>query len=439
MIFFPTTKSTENKEMAEIPKVISEEGKFNELFFQECGEYFVDHIALRNQMIYTDAMIQTRVFSESNIGSVIYGENDWLYYASTLDDYSGRGAMSERELFNLSHNLKVVEEYLKEKDIDFVFTIPPNKNTLYYENMPYYTEQGNLAHNAERLSEYLEEQGISYLDLFRLFRAQDDVLYLQRDSHWNMKGACLAYDAVMDSLGKKHNDYSDENPVVENKTNGDLNKMLYSFYGETEENYSYSLPRNYNYKNDVSGVEDGWIITENKQGSGTLLMFRDSFADTLIPFISNEFKTAYYSKGQPNAMERYIEEDKPDCVIIEKVERNISDYLITPPIITPPSAELPENITITSTESDVKIELCSYDADYFTVNGTVDSSRITEHSEVVVAVNDKLYSAYQTEENGFVIYLKKKTLTGENADVQVYVNDGNNSIRVVSSIIALPQ
>lgn len=438
MVFFPTTQSTENKAMAEAPELFNDEGKFNQFILQDCGEYFADHIALRNQMIFADAKIQTELFSESNVSGVIYGKNDWLYYSSTLDDYLGRAPMSERELFNLSHNISIIEKYLAERKIDFVFTVPPNKNTLYGENMPYYyNSELDFQHNAIRLEAYLTEQKISYISLFDLFEEQDEVLYLMRDSHWNMKGACLAYNSIMDSLNIAHKDYSDVQPTVERTTNGDLNKMLYSFYGEPEKNYSYNLSQNYVYKNEVKSVEDGWIITENKDGNGTLLMFRDSFADTLIPFMSNEFETAYYSKGQPNAMERYIEEDAPDCVVIEKVERNISDYLNTPPILTPPVAELTSNILITKTDSSVSVEDCMYDNNYYAISGSVDKTRIDTRSKIVVCVNGVIYGAYHTGENGFSLYLKKSAFVDGTADIQVYVVDGNDSVRVLSQVIEL--
>lgn len=440
MLFFPTEKSTENKPMAESPEILTDDGKLNISVLQDCGDYFNDRIALRNQMIFADAKIQTGLFSESNINSVIYGKNGWLYYSSTLDDYLCRNTMSERELFNLAHNLSIVEDYLSNRDIDFVFTVPPNKNTLYGENMPYYcSDKVNSAHNAKRLKSYLEKEGVSYLDLFDLFEAQNETLYLMRDSHWNMKGACLAYNSVMDFLNKEHNDYKNTKPVIEKTANGDLNKMLYSFYGKTEDNYSYGLAQNYTYVNDVSGVDDGWIVTENKSGNGTLLMFRDSFADTLIPFISNEFKTAYYSKGLPNAFERYIEQDVPDCVVIEKVERNITDYLNTPPILTPPTGELPANITIANTNSDVTAEECLYDTNYFTVSGTVDSERITDTSEILVGVGDTLYRAYHTGENGFVLYLKKSDFAEDSLSVDVFAVDGENSARMLSASLALPK
>jgi hypothetical protein len=70
--------------------------------------------------------------------------------------------------------------------MDFLLTITPNKNTLYPEHMPYYKDYPvGGEHNAIRLAEDLSRQDVRYLDLFRLFGAEEEVLYLKRDSHWN--------------------------------------------------------------------------------------------------------------------------------------------------------------------------------------------------------------------------------------------------------------
>lgn len=440
MIFFPTTTTTENTTLAEAPKIVTAEGGFNKLFFQDCGEYFNDHIALRNQMIFADAKIQTTLFRESNISSVIYGKNDWLYYSSTLDDYSVRNKMSERELFNLAYNLSIVQNYLSEQDINFVFTVPANKNTLYGENMPYYYIASDVEeHNAKRLEKYLEERDINYISMFDLFESQNEVLYQLRDSHWNMKGACLAYNSIMDFFNITHTDYSDVNPVIKKIDNGDLNKMLYSFYGKLENDYIYSMPENYSFSKPDASVEDGWLTTKNKDGNGSLLMFRDSFADTLIPFMSSEFKTAYYSKAQPNALERYIEADKPDYVVIEKVERNITDYLDNPPITTPALAELPKNILIKDTNTSVSVKNCGYDANYFTISGEVDKVAISEKSEIYLCINDSTYRAYHTGENGFIAYFKKSDLKGKNIEIRVYTATDDECIQASFDIVKLPK
>lgn len=440
MLFFPTTQTTENKAMAAAPRLITEEGTLNRSFFQDFESYFNEHIALRNQLVYADAKIQTSVFHESNVSGVISGTNGWLYYSSTLNDYLGLDLLSDRELYNLAHNFSVVQDYLKERDIDFVLTIPPNKNTLYGENMPYYKSYiVDTDHSAKLLEPFLAEQDVSYLDLFQLFDEQDETLYLLRDSHWNMKGACLAYNGIMDALALPHEDYSDISPTLVKNENGDLNKMLYSFYGELEDNYSYDLAQAYVYANDADSVEDGWIITENESGTGSLLMFRDSFANTLIPFLSNEFEAVYYSKGEPNTLERYVETYSPDCVVIEKVERNISNYLNNPPIITPPKADLPAKMTISKTDTTVVIENFLNDANYYKLSGTVDGERMQLDSEILVCVDGSLYRAYQTGEDGYALYLKKADFVNAATEVQVYIVNGDSCVQALSTVIDLPQ
>lgn len=440
MLFFPTTETTENKAMAQLPALTTEAGAPNKLFFKEFETWFNEHIALRNQLVYADARIQTTLFQESNVSGVICGTDGWLYYSSTLDDYLGRNVMSDRELYNLAHNFALIQAYLEERGIDFVLTVAPNKNTLYGEHMPYYDSYVEASeHSAELLGPLLAEQEVSYLDLFALFDAQDEVLYLKRDSHWNGKGACLVYDALMDALALSHEDYSDAEPRLVESADGDLNKMLYSFYGEPEADYSYDLPQNYTYANSADSVEDGWIITENQNGTGKLLMFRDSFANTLIPFLSNEFQTAYYSKGEPNALERFVEAYGPDCVVIQKVERNISAYLDNPPVITPPQTELPVNITIGTTSTTVQVEESPYDANYYMIHGTVDRSRMQDDSEILVRVNDRVYRAYHTGEHGYLLYLKKAELTDSTAALRVYVAKGDSCLLALSVTAELPR
>ena len=439
MLFFPTTQTTENKAMAAAPKLLTEEGTFNKSFFTDFESYFTEHIALRNQLVYMDAKIQTSLFQESNVGGVIAGTGGWLYYSSTLNDYLGTDVLSDRELYNLAHNIRVVQDYLQERDIPFLFTIAPNKNTLYGEHMPYYKSHiVNPEHSAKLLAPHLATQGIHYLDLFDLFEKQDEVLYLLRDSHWNQKGACVAYNAIMDSLALPHRDYSDAAPALVKNENGDLNKMLYSFYGELEENYSYDLTQEYAFANDAASVEDGWIITENRSGTGSLLMFRDSFANTLIPFLSNAFEAAYYAKGEPNAMERYVETYQPDYVVIQKVERNITNYLDNPPILTMPEAELPLNITIARTDSTVQIEDCLNDVNFYKLTGTLDPTRMQPDSEILVCVGGRVYQAYQTGENGYCLYLKKADLTDAAAKVQVYIVNGDTAVQALFAAVELP-
>ena len=436
MLLFPTTRTTENKAMAAPPSLMAE-GKVNTDFFEDFEKYFNEHIALRNPMLYADAVIQTTLFQESNVSGVIDGTDGWLYYSSTLSDYLGTDVLSKRQLSAIANNLTVVDSYLQDKNIDFVFTVAPNKNTLYGENMPYYKSLVvDPDHSAKLLKEHLTRQDVRYLDLFELFEAQDAVLYQKRDSHWNTKGARLAYDAILDTLGKTHEDFAKTEPTVIKDKNGDLNKMLYSFYGPLEENYDYGLTGSYAYK-EGDDVEDGWIVTENGSGAEKLVMFRDSFANTLIPFMSSQFKTAYYSKGAPNALEEYVEAYSPDYVVMEKVERNISDYLDMPPVLMPAEAALPNKLTIAETDSTAELTEYEFDMRYWRLGGTLDARRFAEDAGVLVTVNGKTYPAYLDGDNGYFLYLKKESLTAA-ADIQVYAVTDDTCLQLLAQTLELP-
>ncbi len=437
IIFFPTTKTSENRAMSEMP-VLVKDGKLNTRFFDEFSDYFNEHMGLRNYMVTADARIQETLFGVSNVDGVVVGEDGWLYYSATLNDYLGTEVLSERELYNLAHNLSIVDDYLTERGIDLVVIIPPNKNTLYGEHMPYYDEYiVDQDHSAVLLKSYLADQDVPYLDLFELFEAQDEVLYLKRDSHWGTKGAWLVYNAVLDELGVAHERYEAEEPKLGKTHSGDLDRMLHSFFGELEEDYTYPMKNAYSFSSETADVTSGWLISTNPEGNGTILMFRDSFADNLIPFFSDEFATAYYSKGIPGHLERYLETYAPEHVVIEKVERNITDYLNSPPIISPVTGELPDDIIIADTASEISIEVSEYDVNYYLLSGAIDPERVETDTEVLVSVNGTVYRAFQTGENGFALYLKKADFSeGEPLEIRVFALTAERCVRVLATELA---
>ncbi len=409
MTINPTTETTENKAMTEFPNPITDKGGINLEFFRQFEKYFNEHFSFRNEFVFADSKIQSEIFKVSGVDGVIRGTDGWLYYKSTLSDFLGTEKMSSRKINNLAHNLSVVDKYLEEKGKNFLLTIPPNKNTLYPENMPYYYSRiVDSTHNIEMLQTILEERDFPYCDLFELFRNESEVLYLKRDSHWNNKGALLAYNAIMESIGKSHNDYSSAAVTRSADELGDLNKMLFTFYGEKELNYKYDIPKEANYLGDYQSVEDGFIETESASASGSLLMFRDSFGNTLIPFISEQYANAWFTKEMPYGLENLMEKYNPDDVIFEKVERNLSDFIKMPPIISPVRIEEEIHAEGSSdVSSTLEMTSLNFDFNYYKISGEVDSTKINDDTEIIIEIAGKKYYTYHIDENGFEMYIKK--------------------------------
>lgn len=104
------------------------------------------------------------------------------------------------------HNLKLIQNYAQQQGSAFYLMVPPNKNSLYDENMPYYYQKGDES-NLKMLTERFQQEGISYIDLYGAFQEKEEVLYFQRDSHWNNQGALLAYRNLMEQVGKDYETY----------------------------------------------------------------------------------------------------------------------------------------------------------------------------------------------------------------------------------------
>ena len=365
----PTTEPIGNERSTALPAVKTPEGKLNLRFFPELGDWFEKHFAFRPELMTADAAIGAGVFGVSNVDSVIVGTDGWLYYASTLNDYCGRGQLTDAQIDGVVHNLGLIRDYARQNGADFLFTVAPNKNTLYPEHMPYYDRAAvSNVRNRDRLNAALADSDIAYVNLFDLFAQQNETLYLKQDSHWNNKGALLAYNAITAALGKAHPDYADVQATRKKDFAGDLAAMLYPAAHAKEYNYDYGAQNAYTTA--AASVEEPFITTENLDAGGSLYMYRDSFGNSLLPFFASAYGTATFTKSFPMVLSNDLPAAKPDVFVMELVERNIDWLLKTPPVLPAPRREitLPQQC---GESVDVTAEICPYSSEYIEISGNL--------------------------------------------------------------------
>ncbi len=438
MLIKPSNETIGNETATPLPSITTEEGGFNSGFLPELGAYFEKHFALRPQSIDADARVQSGVFKTSNLDTVTVGENGWLYYTSTLDDFLGRNTLSQREINGIAHNLRLTQEYVESQGSKFLVTVAPNKNTLYPENMPYYLrKKSSDIHNRDLLCKALENSGVHYLDLFSLFGSQDEVLYLKQDSHWNNKGALMAYNAILDALGKQHNDYSDVEAKRVKDFHGDLAKMLYPASDVTEFNYTYDIGQTYTYVTPTKSVEDPMIKTENPSAAGSLYMYRDSFGNALLPFFANAYNTAHFTKAKAINVALDNMRGMADHVIFEIVERNISWFAETPPVIPSPKRVL--NVgEVKEGRAEVTGSVLEANTMLLSLSAVLEKGLCSDDSTVYLRITagDKTadYEAYtllsDEKGDGYVVYIPAEEYAGQPLEVDVIVGEGDAMTRV---------
>ena len=412
----PLVKDGDNKEkreLAQLPKPVTD-GKLNFGFFDEFDSYFSEHFAFRQKLVTADGKLKAAVFGTSPNTDVIAGRDGWLYYGETANDFLNINTLSERGAGNIRHNLQLFHDYCEECGADFVFTVAPNKNSLYPEHMPLnYIESGNKG-NYELLSGQLSDADW-FCDLKAALLAADSniPLYHKEDTHWNNLGAYVGHLALMGTLG--HETCPAGNWTTRNDRQGDLAAMIYpSAKADDMQVYSDYVPQ-YAYLGRFHSFDDITIRTSCEGKSGSLLMYRDSYGEAIIPFIAECFSSCEFVRNVPYQTGS-IASGAADTVILEIVERNIPNLQKYAPVLPAPEAD------ISSAEVQVQTAAPLIAAEqsgiYTHIYGEIPEQWVNGSQAVIyVTVGGTTYEAFscfedrllgregETSDNGFSLYI----------------------------------
>ena len=376
--------SSENRRLAEFPE-LKKENEINTRWLPEAGEYFQEHFAFRNELVTANALLNGKIFGVSTADGVIQGTDNWLYYKDSLEDYLGEELLSERSLFNIAHTLAMMQETLNEKGVQFLFTVAPNKNSLYGENMPYYDSlKVSSDKNLVNLQKYLRQEQVSY---------------------------------------------------------GDLYEMLYPLAMTPEEEVYYDRQTTFAYVGEVVSNFDPKITTVNPVKEGSLVMFRDSFGNALLPFMADAYSSAYFSRGVPYQMSE-VDEKNADTVIVERAERFLPEMAQSPPIMEGPECQV--NVTEEDTvPAGAGAVQCEIQGNLEKITGCIEEKYLDTDSRIYIRLNhNKIYEAFpmdvstedgKTDSSGFCLYLDRSLLAADGNQIEILTGN-KDSARIIGGL-----
>ena len=388
LVFMPFVQedvSAEKRELAAAPSIVVD-GRPNINVLSDTGDYFVDHFAFRGALVDLDATIKQRLFMTSSTKNVVVGNDGWLYYAGTLNDYQRRNEMSEHELRNIVANVGLMQEYVMGRGKGFVFAIAPNKNTLYPQHMPYYEMAVTSPSNLDRVMPMLMERGIQAVDLREAFAARDDVLYYARDSHWNSEGALLVYRLLSSKLLSSSAPYPDQSEGTSGHV-GDVDAMLHPQTAQPEDDPHWPLADSFSFSTEgVTSVEaDNFTTMGSAPGAnGRLVMYRDSFGNNLLPYFASAYQQAKCTKLVPYDMGPSTMAEADD-VVVERAERHLDLFATKPPYLPSPQRSIESLGDPRGGATDVHV---SKNGPYLVVEGTIDSACASEEDGIFVELTD---------------------------------------------------
>ena len=109
---------------------------------------------------------------------------------------------------------------------------------------------------------------------------------------------------------------------------GDLDSLLYPGEERYDEDFILALEDGFIYKGNYRTPMDMRVETENVAGvgQGSVLMFRDSFGNALIPYFGNAAEHVLFNRANPYRIDA-LEGGDYDLVILEIAERNLRDLI----------------------------------------------------------------------------------------------------------------
>lgn len=272
-------------------------------------KYATDQFPLRDFWVKVKSTSDILLSKKDN-GRVYFGKNNFLFDVKPEIDYK-----------QLEQNIRYINEFIEnikvdgEKNINLLLI--PSKETIYKDYLPDY---------APTIDEMklIEELGLkvnaNIIDLVATLEGKrEEYIYYKTDHHWTSLGAYYGYEALGDYLGFKAVEIEQFNKdLVSDSFLGSMYRKVNVFKGSPDRIFKYYLDEDvldqlivnnesirdslydesFLDKNDkysyFLGGDYGLVEINTKINNGrSLLLIKDSFSNSMVPFLSQHYQTIY--------------------------------------------------------------------------------------------------------------------------------------------------
>ena len=319
----------ENRNLAKVPQLSWESVKEGD-FMADAEDYTADHIVGR------DFWVSLKAWCERLSGKQ---ENNGAYFAEN-------GAVINRveapDMDKLVQNLGFVNKLVENVDVPVYFGIIPSAATVWNGYLP---EGAPTADELDIITQLYQEFGGIPMDMAQALNShRDEYIFYKTDHHWTSLGAFYGANAIFEAMGLerlKLENYA--STTVTEDFNGttfsssgvrwlkpdsiqtyiseDGVKVTGYYTGKPEESSLYHgdfLEKKDKYSYFLGGNQPLCVIESEKNDGPKVLVVRDSYADSLAPFLSERFSEVHLFDLRYNMMPipQYVEANGIDAVVV---------------------------------------------------------------------------------------------------------------------------
>lgn len=322
----------ENRMLAEMPQFKVQEvlsGKF----MKEYEEYVTD------QFIARDTFIQVKSAGERLLGKKV---NRGVYYGED-------GYLAEQMLFlneeQITKNMTAVKNFLEVTEAEISFALIPGSLEINRDKMPAVIPDVKQAEVIERLYRELVDLDVTCVDVYGTFMEhKSEELFYKTDHHWTSLGAYYGYQALFNEKGEETVPLADyEEKVMTEQFYGTLYSKTGAFWLKPDTISTYVKEDGIQVERvEGTGVKEGelydesWlekkdkysmflggnqplaIIRTGQEEKPKLLVVRDSYFDSMAPFLTPHYSEIHIVDFRYNRanVEEYIQENGIEEVLI---------------------------------------------------------------------------------------------------------------------------
>jgi hypothetical protein len=325
----------ENREMTQAPK-FTLEALFGDKFTTKFESYTTDQFPFRDSWTTIKARSEFVSGKKENKG-VFLCAGDTLVEAYKTPDAA-----------QLKTNVDAVRSLSESAGVPVYFCLVPGIAEVRPGILP--TSAPNDS-QTETIEYAYENSGAVNIDLLSSLRAHaDEYIFYRTDHHWTSLGAYYGYTAIMEAMGRQTTALSSyERQVVSREfygtvysksgiswvkpdaieifANQALDTRVFNYVsGESKETPMYDfafLEKKDKYSMFMGGITPLIKVTSGNSQAPSLLIIRDSYTDSLIPFMQGDFSEIHvmdlrYYKAQlyESTVAGYVRENGIDSVLV---------------------------------------------------------------------------------------------------------------------------
>lgn len=324
------------------PPELSVENLETGKFMEDAEDYVNDHIIGRDFWVALKAWSERLSGKQENNG-VYFGKEDTLLNRldePSWEDIPAQGSTPAQE--GLGTRAKYINALVDNMDVPVYFGIIPSSSEIWSDRLP----KGAPTADEKAIIEKLYDTVQTYtIDLYSALEAhKDEEIYYRTDHHWTSLGAYYGYTALMEAMGMEAAPLNESAKVtvsdsfygtifsssgvrwvapdhIDRYISGDGVKVTSYFDSTPTEGSLYVdsyLDKKDKYSSFLGGNQPLCVIQTEHTDAPKVLVIRDSYSDSLAPFLTQNFSEIHLfdPRMNLNSVKAYVEENQIDQVVV---------------------------------------------------------------------------------------------------------------------------